>query len=42
MEVSQIDSCAYRYIDWLERADGVGQDWGSRPYEPTILNLLPF
>jgi hypothetical protein len=30
------DSCAYRKRSWLERADLVGQLWGSSPHEPTI------
>jgi hypothetical protein len=40
MEVFEHDSCSSQKLSWLERADRVGQVWGSSPHEPTNFNLM--
>ena len=36
MEISKDDSGLDPKLSWLERADRVGQVWGSSPHGPTI------
>ena len=36
MEIGSNDPSLDRQLSWLERADPVGQVWGSSPHEPTI------
>jgi hypothetical protein len=40
MEIFEHDSCAAQKLSWIERADRVGQVWGSSPHEPTTPDLI--